>query len=77
MEFTRKGLPLKFIDDTVRPPCRTQQNERMIYDGNKRIHATTFQPVVTPNGLIAMLDGPYEGRKHDSGVLTDSVLLIK
>ena len=49
----------------------------MIYDGNKRIHATTFQPVVTPNGLIAMLDGPYEGRKHDSGVLTDSVLLIK
>jgi hypothetical protein len=31
--------------------------------------------VVTPNGLIANLSGPYEGKKHDSGMLRESGLL--
>ena len=34
-----------------------------------------FQSVVAPNGLIAILFGPVEGRRHDSGMLVDSGLL--
>lgn len=50
--------------------------KKMIYGANKRIHAIKFQSVVAPDGQIAMLDGPYEGRKNDSGILEDSELLI-
>ena len=33
--------------------------------------------VVAPNGLIASLFGPVEGRRHDSRMLVDSGLLQK
>lgn len=76
-----KGAPLEncwgFIDGTVRPVCRPQENQRIVYNGHKRVHGIKFQSVVAPNGLIAMLDGPYEGKKHDSGMLADSGLLTK
>ena len=78
---TNKGAPLLncwgFIDGTVRPVCRPQESQRLTYNGHKRIHAFKFQSVVAPNGLIAFLDGPYEGRKHDSGMLAESGLLNK
>ena len=32
---------------------------------------------MTPNGIIATLSGPYEGRKHDSGMLAESQLLTQ
>ncbi|KAK3746634.1 hypothetical protein QZH41_012839 [Actinostola sp. cb2023] len=41
-------------------------------DRHKRVHALTFQSIVIPNGIIANLYGPVEGRKHDSGMLADS-----
>ena len=66
-----------FIDGTVRLVCRPQQNERMICHGNKKIQAIKFQPVVAPNELNAMLDGPYEEKKHDIAIVANSVLLIK
>ena len=34
-----------------------------------------FQSVVLPNGIIANLAGPYEGRRHDSTMLQQSGLL--
>ena len=39
------------------------------------MHALKFQSVVTPNGLLANLFGPVEGRRHDSGMLAMSGLL--
>jgi len=38
-----------FIDRTVRPVCFPGQNQRVLYNGHKRIHAFKFQSVVTPN----------------------------
>ena len=55
-----------FIDGTVRPICRPKENQRMVYNGHKRVHALKFQSIVTPNGLIANLFGPVEGRRHDN-----------
>ena len=48
-----------------------------MYNGHKRVHAIKFQSVVAPNGLIANLYGPVEGKRHDSGMLGDSGLLGK
>lgn len=64
-----------FIDGTVRPICRPKEHQRMVYNGHKRVHALKFQSVVTPNGLIANLFGPVEGRRHDSGILAMSGIL--
>ena len=54
-------------------PCsytaRPQENQRVMYNGHKRIHSIKFQSVVIPNGLIANLHGPFEGKRHDSTML--------
>ena len=52
----RKGAPLNncfaFVDGTVRPICRPGTvNQRLLYNGHKRVHGIKFQSVVTPDGL--------------------------
>lgn len=51
-----------FVDGTVRPISRPNQNQRQVYNGHKRVHALKFQSVTIPNGLIANFYGPV-GRK--------------
>ena len=74
-----QGAPLGnvwgFIDGTVRPICRPKHHQQLVYNGHKRTHALKFQAVVAPNGLIANLFGPFEGRRHDSALLEASNLL--
>ena len=77
--IARQGSPLSnccgLIDGTVRPICRPGENQRIVYNGHKRVHALKSQSVALPNGLIANLYGPVEGRRHDAGMLKDSGLL--
>ena len=57
-----KGAALQncfgFVDGTVRPICRPKHNQRIVYNGHKRVHSLKFQSVVVPNGMIAHLYGP-------------------
>ncbi len=73
------GAPLQncfgFMDGTVRKIARPKTNQRTMYNGYKRVHAMKFQSVVVPDGLIANLSGPYEGKRHDSTMLYQSGLL--
>ena len=64
-----------FVDGTIRRISRPGQDQRILYNGHKRVHAIKFQSVAAPNGLVANLYGPVEGRRHDSGMLADSGLL--
>ena len=50
-------------------------NQRAVYDGHKRVHSLKCQSVVAPNGMIANLFCPVEGRRHDAAMLTMSGLL--
>lgn len=74
-----KGAALEncwgFVDGTVRQICRPGQNQQVMYNGHKRIHALKYQSVTAPNGLIAHLYGPVEGRRHDAYMLRESGLL--
>lgn len=74
-----KGAPLHncfgYIDGTVIPICRPKLNQRVVYNGHKRLHALKFQSIALPNGLIGNLAGPFEGRRHDSTMLYESSLL--
>ena len=66
-----------FVDGTVRPVSRPGQHQRVLYNGHKKVHSIKFQSVVAPNGLIANLYGPVEGRRHDSSMLMMSGLLAQ
>lgn len=74
-----KGAPLQrcwgFIDGTVRAICRPGVEQRQVYNGHKRVHSLKFQSVVTPDGIIAHLSGPWIGRRHDARMLKESNLL--
>ena len=60
--ITNKGAALTncfgFVDGTVRQISRPGKNQRMVYNGHKRVHALKFQSVAIPNGIIANLYGP-------------------
>ena len=58
----QKGAALQncfgFIDGTVRPIAKPGVNQRIVYNGHKRVHSLKFHSVVIPNGMIAHLYGP-------------------
>ena len=66
-----------FIDGTVRACGRPGIIQRSFYNGHKRFHGLKFQSVVCPNGLIANLYGPVEGKRHNSSLLAATCLLEK
>jgi len=76
--ITARDSPLTrtwgFIDGTVRPIARPHKYQRQVYNGHKRVHALKFQSVVTPDGLISHLTGPFIGRRHDARILRESGL---
>lgn len=59
---SRKGSPLShcfgFIDGTIRPISRPGTNQRIVYNGQKRVHSLKFQSLALPNGLIGNMFGP-------------------
>jgi hypothetical protein len=63
-----------FIDGTVRPCCRPVRFQKTVYNGHKKVHAIKFQSVVAWDGIIAHMNGPWVGSRHDSGIFEDSGL---
>ena len=47
-----------FVDGTVCPISKPGEQQRIVYNGHKRVHALKFQSVAVPNGLIANMDSP-------------------
>jgi hypothetical protein len=75
--ITAKGAPsdlntFAFIDGTLRPIARPARGQRSQYSGHKRRHGLKFQSVSLPNGMIALLHGPEDGRRHDITMLRNS-----
>ena len=59
----------------MREVARPQENQRVMYNGHKRIHSIKFQSVVLDNRLTANLHGPFGGKRHDSTILQQSGIL--
>jgi hypothetical protein len=66
-----------FIDGTLRKTCRPLYFQKLLYSGHKRCHGIKFQSIVTPDGLFACMFGPITGNRHDSFMLSKSLLLQK
>jgi DDE superfamily endonuclease len=56
-----------FVDGTFKGHCRPTgyTNQRIVYSGHKRAHGMNWQAIVTPDGLISSLVGPYSGANND------------
>ena len=63
------------MNGTVRSVSRPGEGQRQLYNGHKRVHGIKFQSIVCPDGMIANLYGPTEGRLHDSFILARSGIL--
>ena len=50
-----------FIDGTAGPIARPGENQRVVYNGHKRVDALKFQSLALPNGMIANMFGPVGG----------------
>ena len=46
--------------------------QRSIYSGYKHQHGLKFQLVVTPDGMLGPLSGPFSCRNHDAKAMTMS-----
>jgi DDE superfamily endonuclease len=66
---------LRFIDGTLieiaRPPGLMQ---RATYSGHKRRPGLKWQVVITPDGMLFIVFGPSEGRRHDMHLYAKSGL---
>ena len=43
-------------------------HQMIVYNGHKRQHALKYQSITTPNGMIANLYGPVDGKRHDATI---------
>ncbi|KIJ34460.1 hypothetical protein M422DRAFT_182036, partial [Sphaerobolus stellatus SS14] len=76
--FKSKGAPLDciagLIDRTLQKNARPVRNQRIVYNGWKRIHCLKYHAVVSPDGLVIHVHGPVDGRRHDETVYKESGL---
>jgi len=63
-----------FIDATIRPCSRPIRFQKVVYNGKNKVHALKFQTVVTWDGMISHIAGPWAGARHDSGIFVESQL---
>ena len=63
-----------FIDATVRPTTKPTHLQQAVYNGKDRVHALKYHALVTPDGIIHQLAGPWPGSWHDMHLLAQSNL---
>ena len=80
-----KGCPLDncwaLLDGTFRHFCRPYIDgyagaaQQAQFSGHKREHGNNHQGLLTPDGILVEMHGPYEGRTNDQRMLRESGLL--
>lgn len=83
--FTAMGCPLNnlvgLVDGTFRKFCRPGADgyngiaQRAQWSGHKRAHGMNYQGLLSPEGIILEMRGPYAGRTNDKRMLSWSGLM--
>lgn len=61
-----------FIDGHFQAFARPGMNQRWFYSGHAKVHGLKYQAIITPDGMIYSLYGPYEGKKNDWSIWIES-----
>lgn len=65
-----------WIDGTFISTCRPKElHQRRFYSGHKKQHGIKYQAVVTPDGIVSSLMGPFLGKEGDWRMVTASGLV--
>jgi hypothetical protein len=64
-----------FIDGTVRPTCKPEIFQAVVYNGKDKTHALKYQVLVTPDGIMRHVYGPVCGSRHDQHLVHVSKVL--
>jgi hypothetical protein len=64
-----------FIDGTVRPTCKPEIFQSVVYNGKDKTHALKYQVVCTPDGMMRHFYGPVCGSRHDQHMVHASKVL--
>lgn len=66
-----------FVDGTFRGFSRPVQRQRDYYSGHYHGHGFKYQAIVTPDGLVSSLVGPFHGRDNDWSIWQSSIVPSK
>jgi hypothetical protein len=61
-----------FIDGHFVPFSRPKKNQRWYYSGYKKVYRMNWQVIVTPDGLMNSVIGPFEGKANDWGMYSST-----
>ena len=61
-----------YIDCTLKRVSRPVKYQKALYTGYKKIHCLKYQGVVTPDGMLTSLFGPFAGTDTDNDLLEAS-----
>jgi hypothetical protein len=74
-----KGSPHPYVcslmDGTLEEISRPTRNQRLVYNGWKRMHCLKYHVIISPDGMIIHVFGPIEGRRHDETCFKQSGVL--
>jgi hypothetical protein len=75
--FQQSGVQgiIGFIDGTVRPTCKPEMFQAVVYNGKDKTHALKYQVFVTPDGIMRHVFGPVCGSRHDQHMVQESKIL--
>ena len=69
-----QGIIWAWIDGTFTRTCRPGEDQRRFYSGYKKRHGIKWQGIVSPDGLIFSLAGPWPGEINDNRMVLESGL---
>ncbi|KAJ8702821.1 hypothetical protein PTI98_013619 [Pleurotus ostreatus] len=62
------------VNSSTKKNARPIRNQRMVFNGWKRIHCLKYHVLLSPDGIAIHVYGPVEGRRHDQTVYKESGL---
>lgn len=61
-----------FLDGHFEAMARPGDRQQDVYSGHSKAHGLKYQAAVAPDGVVYFLEGPFEGKKNDWAMWSES-----
>lgn len=66
-----------FLDGHFEEMARPIYRQQDVYSGHARGHGLKYQAIIAPDGVVYFLEGPFEGKKNDYAMWSESRATIR
>lgn len=66
-----------FLDGHFEQMARPLDRQQDVYSGHSKAHGLKYQGAVAPDGVVYFLEGPFEGKKNDWAMWSESRAIIR